>query len=176
MIILSTIYIAIIIISLFTISFGMIIIFTSFYFKIKTDPMIEQINLILPQYQCGQCDYPSCLLYAESIINNNEKINKCIPGGEKIIFDLSKILNKKNHYKKKYKDSLYYELAFIDEKNCIGCTKCAQICPIDAIIGAKNTIHTVLKSTCTGCKLCISPCPTDCIKIVNVSIDKLKVI
>ncbi|MBX4181151.1 RnfABCDGE type electron transport complex subunit B [Sodalis sp. CWE] len=57
------------------------------------------------------------------------------------------------------------EVAWIDEDNCIGCAKCSQVCPVDAIIGSKHTVHTVVSSLCTGCKLCITPCPTDCIKI-----------
>lgn len=56
-----------------------------------------------------------------------------------------------------------FRLAVIDENQCIGCTKCIQVCPFDAILGASKQLHTVLQAECTGCGLCISPCPVDCI-------------
>lgn len=56
----------------------------------------------------------------------------------------------------------------IREEECIGCTKCIQACPYDAIMGASKQMHTVLLSVCTGCELCISSCPVDCIDVINV--------
>ena len=58
-----------------------------------------------------------------------------------------------------------YRRAVIDENVCIGCTKCIQACPFDAIIGASGQMHTVMIESCTGCGLCISPCPVDCIDL-----------
>ena len=57
-------------------------------------------------------------------------------------------------------------MALIREAECIGCTKCIQACPIDAIVGASKLMHVVLADLCTGCELCIPPCPVDCIDIV----------
>jgi electron transport complex protein RnfB len=58
-------------------------------------------------------------------------------------------------------------VAVIDEETCIGCTKCIQACPVDAIVGASKRMHTVIASWCTGCELCIPPCPVDCIAMVD---------
>ena len=60
------------------------------------------------------------------------------------------------------------QVAVIDEATCIGCTKCIQACPVDAIVGASKLMHTVIASWCTGCELCIPPCPVDCIALVAV--------
>jgi electron transport complex protein RnfB len=60
-------------------------------------------------------------------------------------------------------------LAFIREAECIGCTKCIQACPFDAIIGAEKQLHTVLTDECIGCNLCIEPCPVDCIEMQEVA-------
>jgi electron transport complex protein RnfB len=56
--------------------------------------------------------------------------------------------------------------AIIREAECIGCTKCIQACPVDAILGASKAMHTVIADECTGCELCVSPCPVDCIDII----------
>ncbi|MEY3182893.1 MAG: hypothetical protein RLZ35_878 [Pseudomonadota bacterium] len=54
----------------------------------------------------------------------------------------------------------------IQEENCVGCTKCIAVCPVDAIVGASGMMHSVLTDECIGCRLCIDPCPMDCIEIV----------
>jgi H+/Na+-translocating ferredoxin:NAD+ oxidoreductase subunit B len=57
-------------------------------------------------------------------------------------------------------------VALIDEPRCIGCTRCIEACPVDAISGASGLMHTVIAAWCIGCKLCLPPCPVDCIDMV----------
>jgi len=57
-------------------------------------------------------------------------------------------------------------IALIDESRCIGCTRCVDACPVDAIVGAQGLMHTVVESWCIGCALCLPPCPVDCIEMV----------
>lgn len=59
-------------------------------------------------------------------------------------------------------------IAKIDEAACIGCTKCIEACPVDAIIGASKQLHTVIEDYCIGCKLCLPPCPVNCIELVSL--------
>ena len=61
------------------------------------------------------------------------------------------------------------KVAFIREDECIGCTKCIQACPVDAILGAAKHMHTVITDECTGCDLCVDPCPVDCIDMVPIA-------
>jgi electron transport complex protein RnfB len=147
--------------------FGAVLGFAAVRFKTEGNPIADQINDLLPQTQCGQCGYPGCRPYAEAIANNGEAINKCPPGGEAGIQALAALLDveaiplDEEHGEEKVK-----AVAFIREDECIGCTKCIQACPVDAILGAPKQMHTVIASECTGCDLCVEPCPVDCIEMV----------
>ena len=128
---------------------------------------VERIDALLPQTQCTRCGYPACRAYAQAIAIGEADLNQCPPGGEAGIAALAallgrvpKPLNPANGVEKPR------EVALIDEAACIGCTKCIQACPVDAIVGASKFMHTVLADECTGCDLCIPPCPVDCITMV----------
>jgi electron transport complex protein RnfB len=127
--------------------------------------LTQQIDSLLPQTQCGQCSYAGCLPYAEAIAERGEAINRCPPGGVKTLNALAKLLNKESapFLEEMAKQEKPPMKAYIRESECIGCTKCIQACPVDAIIGAAKQCHTVLTQECTGCGLCVAPCPVDCI-------------
>ncbi|WP_088331703.1 electron transport complex subunit RsxB [Lacimicrobium sp. SS2-24] len=146
--------------------FGLILGYAAVRFKVKSDPLVDQIDAILPQTQCGQCGYPGCRPYAQAIAEGDE-INKCPPGGETTIRHLADLMG----VEAKPLDSAHGEedikkVAYIREDECIGCTKCIQACPVDAIVGASKQMHTVIVDECTGCDLCVDPCPVDCIDMV----------
>ena len=149
--------------------FGLMLGYASIRFKVEGDPIVEQINALLPQTQCGQCSHPGCRPYAEAIASG-EAINKCPPGGEDTIHRLADLLGVEpqpldgEHGIEKPKT-----VAFIREAECIGCTKCIQACPVDAILGAAKLMHTVIAQECTGCDLCVEPCPVDCIDMIEVT-------
>ncbi|MFZ9347672.1 MAG: RnfABCDGE type electron transport complex subunit B [Arenimonas sp.] len=130
-------------------------------------PSADDINSLLPQTQCGQCDYAGCRPYAEAIAEGRADINQCPPGGEAGIQALALLLGlEAKPLDTRHGESLPASVVIIREAECIGCTKCIQACPVDAIIGASKRMHTVLADLCTGCNLCIPPCPVDCIDIV----------
>lgn len=126
--------------------------------------LVNLIDALLPQTQCTKCGYQGCKPYAEAIANG-EAINKCPPGGEETIHALAVLLDKPIISLEAEQPSPA-QLAFIRESECIGCTKCIQACPVDAIVGAAKLMHTVLAAECTGCELCVAPCPVDCIDIL----------
>ena len=167
----SAIWIAIIAISTLSLVFGGLLGYASRRFKVEADPIVEQIEAILPQSQCGQCGYAGCRPYAEAVGNNGEAINKCAPGGEQTMQKLAGLLNVDPQPLDGDASVLapVRTVAWIDESNCIGCTKCIQACPVDAIVGATRAVHTVLSDVCTGCDLCVAPCPTDCIEMRPVA-------
>lgn len=129
-------------------------------------PLLAAIEDLLPQTQCGKCLHPGCKPYAEAIAAG-EAINHCVPGGEATIKGLAALLNEAvipldPNYGEEPQTR---RVAYIREEECIGCTKCIQACPVDAIIGAGKLMHTVISAECTGCDLCLAPCPVDCIDI-----------
>lgn len=148
--------------------FGALLGFGAVRFKVDGDPIVDQINAILPQTQCGQCGYPGCKPYANAIANG-DAINKCPPGGEAGIHALADLLDVEPlALDDEHGVEDVTKVAFIREAECIGCTKCIQACPVDAILGAAKHMHTVIVSECTGCDLCVEPCPVDCIDMLPV--------
>ncbi len=144
--------------------------FASIRFKVKGDPLVDKIDAILPQTQCGQCGYPGCKPYATAIAKGEAEINQCPPGGDEGVRKLADLLGREykplnaEHGIEKPKS-----VAVIDEPNCIGCTLCIQACPVDAIVGAAKQMHTIVADQCTGCELCVAPCPTDCIHMEPIA-------
>ena len=134
--------------------------------------LIELINAELPQFQCGRCETPGCRPYAEDIANGSPH-NRCVPGGQVTLDRISDILNKDSLLlDHDYGPDLKPQVAHIVEEDCIGCTKCIDACPVDAITGAANLMHNVINDLCTGCELCIEPCPVDCIELIDIDEDK----
>lgn len=126
--------------------------------------LIQRIDALLPQTQCGKCGHPGCKPYAEGIAQG-EAINKCPPGGQETIAGLALLLRVPVLDLDTSRGEAPAQVAYIREAECIGCTKCIQACPVDAIVGAAKFMHTVIIDECTGCDLCVAPCPVDCIEM-----------
>lgn len=129
---------------------------------------IEQVDALLPQTQCGLCDYDGCKPYAEAIVFDGERLNRCPPGGVKTLKKLGVLTGESidQHLEEMAEKQKPRLTAVIREDECIGCKKCIMACPTDAILGGAKMMHTVIQSECTGCELCVEPCPMDCIDIV----------
>lgn len=161
---------AVLILLLLALLFGAILGYAAIRFRVEGNPIVEQINALLPQTQCGQCGHPGCKPYAEAIAAG-EPINKCPPGGATTIQALADLLDIEalpldgEHGEEKAR-----VVAYIREDECIGCTKCIQACPVDAILGSAKHMHTVIVDECTGCDLCVEPCPVDCIDLLKIPV------
>ena len=132
--------------------------------------LLDLLHRALPQTQCTKCGYPDCRAYAEALANHSALHNQCPPGGAEGIQRLGKILgraelslNPANGIERPR------PIAWINPKECIGCTLCIQACPVDAIVGASKQMHVVIEDWCTGCDLCVPPCPVDCITMKPVT-------
>ena len=163
-----TLLTALIAIGVLALLFGAVLGYAAIRFKVESDPLVDQIDDILPQTQCGQCGYPGCKPYAQAIADGDD-INKCPPGGEATIRKLADLLGVEAKPLNAAQTENVKRVAYIREDECIGCTKCIQACPVDAIVGASKLMHTVLVDECTGCDLCVEPCPVDCIDMIPLA-------
>lgn len=135
--------------------------------------LIQHVDALLPQTQCGLCGHrDGCLPYAKSIVAG-EDANKCVPGGQPVADAIATLLKRPqleatpSDWPIQADQRPQRMKAIIREDECIGCTKCISACPVDAIIGSGKVMHSILTDLCTGCELCIAPCPVDCIDLIE---------
>lgn len=145
---------------------GVLLAFANWRWPASESDLINGINALLPQTQCAQCGFPGCLPYARAIAAGEAPLNLCPPGGKTTHEALIRLLPDHDRGNPPVEPSPV--TAFIDESRCIGCYLCIPACPVDAIVGAKGFMHTVLTKECTGCGLCVAPCPVDCITLEDV--------
>ncbi|PPT82516.1 electron transport complex protein RnfB [Xanthomonas theicola] len=128
--------------------------------------LLERLDRLLPQTQCGQCGFDGCRPYAEAMAQGAAQVDRCPPGGDAGARALARVLGiAPQPYDRNRGTHKPPQLAFVIEADCIGCTKCIQVCPVDAIVGGAKYMHTVLAPLCTGCELCVPACPVDCIAL-----------
>ena len=126
--------------------------------------LVERLDRLLPQTQCGQCGFDGCLPYAQAMARGDAGVDHCPPGGDEGARALARVLGVPplpyDRTRGAHKPAI---VAVVVEADCIGCTKCIQACPVDAIIGGAKQMHVVIDPLCTGCELCVPACPVDCI-------------
>lgn len=133
---------------------------------------VDNIDALLPQTQCQRCGYSGCQPYAQAIADGEADINRCPPGGDETISNLAAITGRPaKPLAPECGTADQRNVAFIREDECIGCTKCIQVCPVDAILGAAKQMHTIIAGECTGCELCVPACPVDCIDLPPAAAD-----
>jgi electron transport complex protein RnfB len=129
--------------------------------------LVDRIDALLPQTQCRRCGFDGCRPYAEALARGESALNRCPPGGRTVISQLAALLGRPAL---PLDPACGHEgpprVALIDEEACIGCARCLDDCPTDAIVGARKRMHTVVAGDCSGCELCLPACPVDCIHML----------
>lgn len=163
-------WIAVITVSVLALAAGLLLSVANRRLPSSHDHVVEQVNDLLPQTQCAQCGFAGCRPYAEAIVSGAAAINLCPPGGDDTIRRLAALLGRDvQPLAAELTAASLHTVAVIEEALCIGCTHCRTACPVDAIVGAHQFMHTVISSECTGCELCLEPCPVDCIRMEAVT-------
>lgn len=133
------------------------------YFAVQDDnPIVGEIEQMLPGSQCGQCGFPGCTPAAEAMANGSAAVTCCPPGGRALAENLARLLDIDLST---LGESPAPQVASINEELCTGCTRCYKACPTDAIVGASKQLHVVVADACTGCNQCVDACPEDCISL-----------
>lgn len=132
-----------------------------------SEALSVEIDLLLPQTQCGRCGYSGCRPYADAITKGEADINQCPPGGQLGVDAIACLIGLESKpLNPQLSNFIAQRIAVIDESKCIGCTRCIPVCPVDAIVGAPKYMHTVVQVECTSCELCLPACPVDCIEMI----------
>lgn len=132
------------------------------FFAVEEDPVIADVEAILPGSNCGQCGFPGCSGAAVAIANGDAAVTCCPPGGRAVVQQLAQRLGIEVDLSN---IASAPQIAQIDETRCTGCCRCYRVCPTDAIMGANKQIHVVFTEACTGCQKCLEACPEDCVSM-----------
>jgi electron transport complex protein RnfB len=138
------------------------------YLRVEGNPLVAEIEQLLPGSQCGQCGYPGCTGAAQALADGSAPVTLCPPGGRAVVQALAAKLGFEVDLSR-VADSLPM-IAEVKEEICIGCTRCFKVCPTDAIMGAAQQIHSVFREACTACGKCEEVCPTESVKLQPIPV------
>lgn len=138
------------------------------HFRVESDPLVEELEAMMPGSQCGQCGYPGCRPAAEALAAGDAPVTLCPPGGPSLAQRLADRLGVM--LDGKAMDEAIPLVASVSEETCIGCTRCFKVCPTDAIVGAPKQIHAVVADACIACRKCVDVCPTECLSMKPVKV------
>lgn len=138
------------------------------FFRVDEDPLLDEIERLMPGSQCGQCGFPGCRPAAEALVAGQAPATLCPPGGRALAEQLAQMLSIDLDLSG-VKDQQPM-VARVDETNCIGCTRCYKVCPTDALVGAQKQIHAVVADACIACGKCVEICPTECLQLHPVKV------
>tara|TARA_R110002167_G_scaffold140180_4_gene327879 strand:- start:2303 stop:2887 length:585 start_codon:yes stop_codon:yes gene_type:complete len=149
---------------------GLMLSAVNHFLPYKEDPLIARVTDLLPGTQCGQCGYAGCSQAAAALINGKAPLTLCPPGGPSMARQLAEALGRPLAQQTSTTPTLP-SFAQVAPELCIGCTKCIQECPTDAIVGAPKQLHVVLNEACNGCGACVDVCPTEGILLAEMQLN-----
>ncbi|MBK1673946.1 electron transporter RnfB [Ectothiorhodospira shaposhnikovii] len=134
------------------------------YLRVEKDPLVDEIEALLPGTNCGQCGLPGCPSAAQALASREAPVTLCPPGGKLLAQQLADKLDITVDLSAMGEEVPAF--AVIDPDQCNGCTRCYKVCATDAIMGANRQIHTVFVEACNGCGKCVEVCPTQGLSLV----------
>lgn len=169
---------------------GIVLLIASKKFAVKENPLVEEINEVLPGTNCGACGFAGCRALAEGFAGNPDLDAYCPVGGEQVAEDVSEILGVERQAAEKKVARLLCggtldcaarqgeydgigDCAAVDlvasatklcPYGCLGLGTCVEACPFDAIVQEDGVIR-IIEEKCVGCGVCVKACPRDCIEL-----------
>jgi len=132
--------------------------------RVEGNPLVAELEALLPGSQCGQCGYPGCTGAAQALAEGGAPVTLCPPGGKALAEMLAVRLGVEINLAGLAESGPH--VAEVREELCIGCTRCYKVCPTDAIMGAAKQVHAVFREACTACGKCVEVCPTEATQLV----------
>lgn len=166
--------------------FGVVLALADKKFAMEVNPLIQEVEEVLPKGQCGACGFAGCAKYAEAVVEQEDvPPNLCVPGKAAVAAKVAELTGKKAgasvpryaHLKcrgtrtaavmaARYEgvpDCAAAKLVQGGPKGCkygcIGFGNCVRACPFGALSMGEDGLPVVDKSICTGCGKCVSTCP-----------------
>jgi len=175
---------------------AIILYFVAKKFHVKEDPLIQEVEEVLPGVNCGACGYPGCHQFAEALAGV-EDLTKlyCPVGGHECMGNVAQILGKEvvkkdpmvavlccsgtpeNRPKTNIYDSASscavstytYSGNTGCQYGCLGLGDCVEACTFDAMyMDPKTELPVIIEEKCTACGACVKACPIDIIELRKV--------
>ncbi len=174
-------------------TFGFLLAFADKRIAVKLNPLIHEVEELLPKGQCGACGFPGCGKYAEAVVENESVApNLCVPGGSEVAQAVASLTGKvaeevepctarvlcRGSAELAMQRYLYDGLpdcraAHLTmggykacEYGCLGFGNCVKVCKFDAIHMGANGLPVIDQQRCTGCGSCVQECPRNVIDLV----------
>ncbi len=188
----SIIYSAILLSSIGTVA-AVILFIVSKRFYVFEDPLIADVEDILPAANCAGCGLPGCKAFAEKLVETEDISDLFCPvGGNDVMKQVAEILGKEvveqdptvavlrcqgscdvrpktSEYqgpKSCAISSLIYSGETDCQYGCLGDGDCVEVCQFDAMYMDETTgIPVVITDKCTSCGACVDACPRDIIEM-----------
>jgi electron transport complex, RnfABCDGE type, B subunit len=189
----STAIMVVVVMGAVGIVFGFILAVANKKFAMEVNPLIHEVEEVLPKGQCGACGFAGCANYAEAVVLNPDVApNLCVPGKEavaKLVAELTgkaaeKVEPRIAHVRCRGtgdKAVLSYNYKGVKDckaasmvqggpkgcKNgCVGFGNCVGVCNFGAMSMGENGLPVVDKKRCTGCGACETACPKSVIQMI----------
>jgi RnfABCDGE-type electron transport complex B subunit len=162
-------------------------------FYVYENPLIGEVEEILPAANCAGCGSPGCRAFAEKLVNT-EDISElfCPVGGNEVMKQVAEILGKVVSEKDptvavlrcqgscdvrpkttEYQgpkscviSALIYSGQTDCQYGCLGDGDCVNVCKFDAMYMDEDTgLPVVITDKCTSCGMCVEACPRDIIEM-----------
>ena len=188
------IVIAILVLGILGLLFGLGLAVASKKFCVVTDPHLEKILSCLPGANCGACGVPGCMAFAQTLIKGKSSLDSCRVIEEGARHQVAQILGIKletqvkqiavlhcgggNKVKDRFQyngleDCIAANLLLRGQKGCVyGCLSfatCEKVCPFEAITMSEEGLPVIDIEKCRACGKCVAACPKGLFSLIPVT-------